>query len=69
MTRKINSIQRTAAFTWYTGNQSPMIATGTVASALDETFSNSSQLEIYKLALGSEYSELEPCSSLSSDSK
>ena len=40
-TMKLKEIQRTATFAWGTSSDSlPLIATGTVSGALDETFSN-----------------------------
>lgn len=44
-------ISRTAAFTWSPvglPSTEPLIATGTLAGALDENFSNDSLLEIWK---------------------
>jgi protein transport protein SEC31 len=45
MKRKV--IHRTATFAWSPTPALPLIATGTVAGALDESFSNESQLEIW----------------------
>lgn len=45
---KLKEIQRTATFAWGTSSSSlPLIATGTVSGALDETFSNVGHLEIW----------------------
>jgi protein transport protein SEC31 len=47
MTIKI--LNRTATFAWGISSDSlPLIATGTVSGALDETFSNVGQLEIWQ---------------------
>ena len=47
------SVPRTAAFSWspQNYNASPMIASGTVAGALDESFSSDSVLELWKLPM------------------
>ncbi|KIJ63089.1 hypothetical protein HYDPIDRAFT_182419 [Hydnomerulius pinastri MD-312] len=45
---KQKEIQRTATFAWSPTSSLPLIATGTVAGALDESFSNESQLEIWQ---------------------
>lgn len=43
------TLNRTATFAWGTSADSlPLIATGTVSGALDETFSNVGQLEIWQ---------------------
>ncbi|KAG7440702.1 uncharacterized protein BT62DRAFT_937821 [Guyanagaster necrorhizus] len=44
---KLKEIHRTSTFTWSPSSSLPLIATGTVAGALDESFSNESQLEIW----------------------
>lgn len=45
---KLKDISRTATFAWdRSSSSSPLIATGAVAGALDESFSNDSQLEIW----------------------
>lgn len=49
------SLPRTAAFTWSPYNlysSSPQMATGTVAGALDESFSSDSVLELWQLPVG-----------------
>jgi protein transport protein SEC31 len=48
---KLKDIRRTATFAWSpsTSERNPLLATGTVAGALDESFSNESQLEIWDL--------------------
>lgn len=44
---KLKEIHRTATFAWSPSQSIPLLATGTVAGALDESFSNDSQLEIW----------------------
>ena len=45
---KLKDIARTATFAWdQTSSSSPLLVTGAVAGALDESFSNESQLEIW----------------------
>lgn len=44
---KLKEIKRTSTFAWSPSPSLPLIATGTVAGALDESFSNESQLEIW----------------------
>ena len=45
---KLKEIHRTATFTWSPSKNGPlMLASGTVAGALDESFSSESQLEIW----------------------
>lgn len=44
---KLKEIHRTSTFAWYPGSESTLLATGTVAGALDESFSNNGQLEIW----------------------
>ncbi|KAF7727576.1 protein transport protein S31 [Apophysomyces ossiformis] len=53
MAKKLSEIHRTAAFAWSPGHQIPFIAAGTVAGALDDSFSNASVLEIFKLDFSS----------------
>ncbi|GAN10753.1 protein transport protein sec31 [Mucor ambiguus] len=62
MTRKLNTVRRTATFAWSPGHQAPMVATGTLAGALDESFSNASELEIFKLDLHPESNALDQTS-------
>jgi protein transport protein SEC31 len=45
---KLKEIQRTSTFAWAPTSQ-PLLATGTVAGALDASFTNDSQLEIWDL--------------------
>ena len=44
---KLKEIHRTSTFAWSPSPSLPLLATGTVAGALDESFSNESQLEIW----------------------
>lgn len=45
---KLKDISRTATFAWdQTSSSAPLLVTGAVAGALDESFSNESQLEIW----------------------
>lgn len=44
---KLKEIHRTSTFAWSPSPALPLLATGTVAGALDESFSNESQLEIW----------------------
>ena len=44
---KLKEIHRTSTFAWSPTTHLPLLATGTVAGALDESFSNESQLEIW----------------------
>ena len=46
-TMKLKEIHRTSTFAWSPTTSLPLLATGTVAGALDESFSNESQLEIW----------------------
>lgn len=44
---KLKEIRRTSTFAWSPMTSLPLLATGSVAGALDESFSNESQLEIW----------------------
>lgn len=44
---KLKEIHRTSTFAWSPYASLPLLATGTVAGALDASFSNDSQLEIW----------------------
>ena len=67
----VREISRTAAFTWSPGTSSPYLATGTKAGAVDEGFSNETQLELWDLELGnlSKGRELSPAVSIGTDSR
>lgn len=44
---KLKEIHRTSTFAWSPASAVPVLATGTVSGALDESFSNDSRLEIW----------------------
>jgi protein transport protein SEC31 len=48
---KLKEIPRTATFSWSPRQDLPIIATGTVAGALDASFSNTTELELFNLNL------------------
>ena len=64
-------IPRTATFAWSSGTRSPFLATGTKAGAVDEGFSNETQLELWDLDLDNLHQgqELKPAASISTDSR
>ncbi|EPS45073.1 hypothetical protein H072_1061 [Dactylellina haptotyla CBS 200.50] len=65
-------IPRTATFAWSESSSHPLIATGTVAGAVDADFSNTTHLEVWDLDLDSgvsEASELTPKTSISTDAR
>jgi protein transport protein SEC31 len=45
---KLKEIRRTATFAWSPASGSPVLATGTMSGALDASFSNDSQLELWE---------------------
>lgn len=50
---KLKDIARTATFAWdQSSSSAPLLATGAVAGALDESFSNESQLDIWAPEFG-----------------
>ena len=67
----IREIPRTATFAWSPGASSPFLATGTKAGAVDEGFSNDTQLELWDLDLDNarQVQELQPAASMSTDSR
>ena len=67
----LREVPRTAAFTWSPGQETPFLATGTKAGAVDEGFSNETQLELWELSLGqaSTGRELQPVASIDTDSR
>ena len=67
----LKEVPRTAAFAWSPNTASPYLATGTKAGAVDEGFSNDTQLELWDLDLGnnSKGRELQPAASISTDSR
>ncbi|KAI9805458.1 MAG: hypothetical protein M1825_000709 [Sarcosagium campestre] len=68
---RLREIPRTAAFAWSPGSDSPYIATGTRAGAVDADFSNETKLELWDLALGDPQQgpELQPAAEISTDSR
>ena len=62
-------VPRTAAFAWSPGSASPFLATGTKAGAVDEGFSNDTQLELWDLKFNSQKVELESAASIETDSR
>lgn len=66
----LREIPRTATFAWSSGTSSPLLATGTKAGAVDEGFSNETQLELWDLDLDSQQGrELKPAANISTDSR
>ena len=67
----LREIPRTATFAWSSGSASPILATGTKAGAVDEGFSNETQLELWDLNLEGlqQGQELKPIASISTDSR
>ncbi|KAI8967510.1 hypothetical protein BDF20DRAFT_218787 [Mycotypha africana] len=59
MTRKLKYIERTSTFAW-SPSQAPMIATGTMADASDDSFFNVSSLEIFEMSNNASNQTLEP---------
>jgi protein transport protein SEC31 len=49
MAKRLSEINNTATFSWSPGQQAPLLAAGTAAGALDDSFSNTSELELFKL--------------------
>ncbi|CAG8512888.1 4039_t:CDS:2 [Diversispora eburnea] len=67
---KLKDIPRTATFAWSPGQHIPIIATGTVAGALDASFSNTTELELFHLNLDkNEALELQPSGVVSSNAR
>ena len=64
-------IPRTATFAWSPKSSTILLATGTKAGAVDEGFSNDTQLELWDLDLDAlqKNEELQPAASLSTDSR
>lgn len=67
----LREIPRTATFTWSPGSSSPLLATGTKAGAVDEGFSNDTQLELWDLDLDNagQGQQLQPVANISTDSR
>ncbi|KAI9770743.1 MAG: protein transport protein S31 [Geoglossum simile] len=68
---RLREIPRTAAFAWSPGSGLPLVATGTMAGAVDADFSNKTQLELWDLQLGNpdQALELAPSASIDTDSR
>ena len=67
----LREIPRTATFAWSSGTISPFLATGTKAGAVDEGFSNETQLELWDLDLDTaqQSRELKPAATIDTDSR
>ncbi|KAL9100222.1 MAG: hypothetical protein Q9163_004373 [Psora crenata] len=67
---RAREIPRTAAFTWSPAIYLPYLATGTKAGAVDEGFSNETQLEVWDLCSGltGRETQFTPAASISTDS-
>lgn len=67
----LRDVPRTATFAWSPGASSPFLATGTKSGAVDEGFSNDTQLELWDLDLDNARrgQELQPAASISTDSR
>ena len=48
---RVRQIKRTSTLAWSPGQHSPLLAAGTVAGALDLSFSSSTELELFDLNL------------------
>lgn len=68
---RLREIPRTAAFAWSPGSAPPLLATGTRAGAVDDDFSNDTNLELWDLQLDQvdASTELSPVGSISTDSR
>lgn len=68
---RLREIPRTSTFAWSPGAHLPIIATGTVAGAVDADFSNTTQLELWDLDLqnGQAGLELSPLASVNTESR
>ncbi|CEP18892.1 hypothetical protein [Parasitella parasitica] len=69
MVKRLDEINRTAVFAWSPGQQTPIIAAGTAAGALDDSFSNASELELFKLDLSSSTNCIESAGKIASPSR
>ena len=67
----LRQIPRTATFAWSPSTSSTLLATGTRAGAVDEGFSNDTQLELWDLGLdvGKQSHELQPIAKIDTDSR
>ncbi|CAG8581830.1 14518_t:CDS:10 [Ambispora leptoticha] len=68
---KLKEIPRTATFAWSPGQHLPIIASGTVAGALDASFSNTTELELFHLDLHNSdaSNELKPAGVVTSNTR
>ncbi|RPA87007.1 hypothetical protein BJ508DRAFT_410594 [Ascobolus immersus RN42] len=67
---RLREVPRTSTLAWSPGAHSPLLATGTVAGAVDADFSNTTQLELWDLELGSPIgTELTPKATANTDSR
>lgn len=68
---RLREIPRTAAFAWSPGSAPPLLATGTRAGAVDDDFSNDTNLELWDLQLDQVDAspELSPVGTISTDSR
>jgi hypothetical protein len=68
---KLKEINRTATMAWFSSSHThlPMIATGTVAGAMDASFSNDADLELFTVDLDSQELELQPSAKISCTSR
>lgn len=69
MAKKLNEIHRAATFAWSPGQQLPLIAAGTVSGALDDSFSNASELELFRLDLSKANEGLAPVGKVSTTAR
>lgn len=67
----LSEIPRTATFAWSPDTSSPFLATGTKAGAVDEGFSNETQLELWDLDLDNDQHgrELHSVACINTDSR
>lgn len=67
----VREIPRTATFAWSPSTNTAFLATGTRAGAVDEGFSNDTQLELWDLKLddGKQSSDLQPLAKIDTDSR
>ena len=67
----LRAIPRTATFAWSPEPSSPYLATGTKAGAVDEGFSDDTQLELWDLDLERvlHNEDFQPSASISTDSR
>jgi protein transport protein SEC31 len=69
---QLKQIARNATFAWSPANDKPLIASGTIAGAVDASFSQDSELEIWDLNLDNTDTtafELQPSAKVSTERK